>query len=217
MSQFHLYRKFTDPADTTAITELLLKNNIELEVEDETGPTDYTQPFNILTATYKLNLRSKDFERADNLLAGYYSQQLNNVNPDYFLLKFSDEELIDVVLKEDEWGDYNSILARKILADKGVVIPDQVAARIRTKRVAELQIPQKSEGFWVVLGYASAFMGGLLGMIIGLHLRFNKKTLPSGDRVHVFTKQDRTHGLWILIIGVLVLAVTVILRIARLL
>src|SRR6187431_3066642 len=41
----------------------------------------------------------------------------------------------------------------------------------------------------------------------GWHLRTFKKTLPNGQRIYVYTTEDRKHGLTMMILGIVMLVV----------
>jgi hypothetical protein len=58
-------------------------------------------------------------------------------------------------------------------------------------------------------GYISAFLGGVIGIAIGLNLWTMKKTLPNGERVYVYNENDRNHGKIMTVVGIIVLLCSV--------
>ncbi len=62
-------------------------------------------------------MRTSDFDRANRALEEYYQPILNDVDPDYYLLSFSDRELLDVVNQPDKWGHFDRALAKKLLLE----------------------------------------------------------------------------------------------------
>ena len=46
-------------------------------------------------------------------------KEIEVIDDDYYLLSFSDDELIDVVSKSDEWNKFDVSLAKKLLKERG--------------------------------------------------------------------------------------------------
>ena len=63
---------------------------------------------------------------------------------------------------------------------------------------------------YVILGYLSSLLGGILGIIMGYAIWTNKKTLPNGNRVPVYSKADQRHGRIMFFMGVIVLIIAII-------
>ena len=129
---------------------------------------------------------------------------------------FTNEELLDVVLKPDEWNAFDRRLARKILTERGM--PVEVAADevIREARMEELTALAKPQLLVVLAGYVLALLGGVIGIYIGHHLNTTKKTLPNGDRIYVYRADDRAHGKRIFLLGVFMFVGLMGIRLARL-
>jgi hypothetical protein len=68
---------------------------------------------------------------------------------------------------------------------------------------------------WIIVGYITAFLGGVLGIFIGWHLLSFKKTLPDGQRVYEYDTNARKHGQKILIIGIVCLTFGLCYKIIR--
>ncbi|NHN26843.1 hypothetical protein FIA58_014250 [Flavobacterium jejuense] len=120
---------------------------------------------------------------------------------DYYLFSFSDKELIEIIHKKDEWNELDYLLAISLLENRGIEITEEAIEKAKNKRVSQLRKPEKSDSFWIVIGYVFAMLGGLLGFIIGYVLLTQKKTLPNGERVFEYTASDRKHGKNILYVG----------------
>ncbi len=67
----------------------------------------------------------------------------------------------------------------------------------------QLSAPTRSATGWIVAGYILSLLGGLLGILIGLHLSFGKYISPEGHRIPKFSKTARINGMVIFIISLI--------------
>ncbi len=126
---------------------------------------------------------------------------VDQLDADYYLLSFSELELYDILVKEDEWSPHDVELARKLLVEKNFTIEEDALQMQRSARMAEFRKPDKHQGTLIVVGYIFAFVGGFLGLLFGFALLFTKKEIPGGDKVYRYTESNRKHGKIILIIS----------------
>ena len=163
-------------------------------------------------SVFRVKIDRSDFVQAEEALEKDIEHD-KEIPADHYLLDFTDQELVDVVLKEDEWSTYDRHLARVILADKGKPISKELIASIRQQRIDDLRQPAPAQTGFIVLGYLSNVLGGLLGVAIGYHLNTSKKTLPNGDQVYAFQEKDRRHGKRMFFLGLAIFIPLVIIRI----
>ncbi len=128
-------------------------------------------------------------------------KDLENVEETYHLFDYSDEELIEIVTKKDEWNKFDYLLAQKILKERGKEINPELLNAINKQRLDSLSVQEESPVWLIIIGYVSAFFAGFLGIFIGGYLMYYKKALPNGDRIYGFKRNDRSHGQNILIIS----------------
>ena len=132
---------------------------------------------------------------------------------DYYLLQFSQEELVDVVAKRDEWSAFDYLLAQKLLAERGQQLSTEEIQTLHEERNHELAQPEKSQTTLVAIGFLMAILGGLFGLFIGWHLANHKKTLPNGEQVYGYNEADRRSGKTILTIGLVIVLIAIGLRV----
>jgi hypothetical protein len=202
---FLTFQRFNDEALANDLIQVLKQNKIRYLV-DTTGNFDPTFSNSESNKEFKIKLLQEDFERVNDLLLKIISEEIESVSSDYYLFEFSDEELIDIIIKADEWNRFDYLLAQKILKERGKEIHPDLVRGLRKQRISELAKPEQSSRAWLYSGYILAVMGGIIALIIGWHLMTNKKTLPTGDRVYGFTASDRTHGTRIFWLGLFFLA-----------
>ena len=213
------FLKFDDATALEPYTDVLIQNNIDFKVEDQSYSTDpiiQTPGGNV--HDFRIKLLPADFDKANALLENVFAAELEGIEPDYFLFDFTEEELMDVVRKPDEWGHLNYALAKKLLAGKGKVIDTTQKESFEKERIAELSKTEKSSGMWIAIAYLCAVLGllviylGAVGIFIGLMLSTFKKTLPNGQRVFVYDEDNRKHGKRIFAIALVTTIITIVLR-----
>ncbi|WP_343538183.1 hypothetical protein [Flavobacterium mesophilum] len=162
---------------------------------------------------YEIKIDPINFEKAEAILEKATENILTEVDSDYYLLSFSDDELYDVLLKSDEWNVFDYKLAQKILKERGKNIDSEMLAFLKKERLQTLAKPEEPQKSWINIGYIFSFLGGALGIVIGYLLWTSKKTLPNGQRIYSYNEADRKHGKTIFIIGAIVFPVALLIRI----
>jgi hypothetical protein len=202
-TDFVTFQRFNDKVAALALAETFKGNNFEVELEDASANFDITFANNEIDKDFRVKLKPEDFERANIFLQQQAAKDLADIDPNYYIFDFSDEELKEIIEKQDEWSSLDFLLAQKILRERGVEVNVEQIQTLKAKRIEELSEPEKSPKLLIVSGYVLAFIGGLLAIVIGAYLRNHKKTLPNGERVFGYAIADRAHGERILILGIL--------------
>ena len=210
---FLTFQQFNDFALAENLVDLLIENKIDYEVEEETVTINpLTAINNELTKVYRVRINADDFTRVNQLIKEQNDQYINDVEKDYYLFDFTNDELTEILEKEDEWSSFDHELAKKILTGRGVDIDIVKLSCLSESRLNELRQPEGQQTTWRYLGYFFAVMGGVLGIFIGWHLWIHKKTLPNGETMYAYTESDRTQGKIILYMAVFFLLLSIILR-----
>jgi hypothetical protein len=160
-----------------------------------------------------VKLKTEDFEKADRISLNNFEKLFVVLNEEYYLFEFSNDELLEVLRKRDEWSRFDYFLSQKILKDRGEEVSRDVLDELKNERIYDLSHPERPQSALVVVGYISSFLGGLLGVFIGWHLLTYKKSLPNGNKVHGYLNKDRNHGGYIFLFGVVFFIVWIIVRI----
>jgi len=211
---FITYQKFDDPALADALAETLKENNIEHVIKEESSGFDPSFSMSRAAVDYAVKVHPDNFERINALLLKQEEKYTETVDKDYYLFTFTDDELMEVVTKADEWSAFDVVLARKLLTERGKSISDKDIVEIEEKRIEELKQPEKSQTAWIAFGYIAALSGVSLvpylsfaGIFIGWYLSHGKKTLPDGKRIHIYTESDQRQGNIIFWLGIVVFGV----------
>lgn len=211
--ELSLYKKFSEQERFNAVVEILKENGIEHSVTEDRESLDSLYGDKHFKHLFFVKIKKEDFEKVDNLLLSQASQHLESVEKEHYLFSFTNEELHDIISKPDEWNEFDFLLAQKILQDRGISIDQAKIKKLKDERIRELAKPDEKGRVWIVIGYFSAMLGGILGILIGWHLSTFKKTLPNGQKVFGYTTTDRSHGNRILILGIAMLAFWIIVKV----
>jgi hypothetical protein len=202
-SAFLTFKQLHDIGLATEIGEYLKAHGIDYLIEDNNKLFDVTFANNSFDSNVSLKLKSSDFSNATELLNNFYEESITNVADDYYLFEFSDNELKEIVARPDEWGEFDFMLAQKILADRGLAIKPDLVELMHSKRKDDLSRPEEITSKELIRkGYIGALAGGIMAIVFGYNLAFSKKTMRDGTQFYVYQEADRKHGEKIVLLGI---------------
>ncbi|TXK36963.1 hypothetical protein FVR03_16430 [Pontibacter qinzhouensis] len=204
---FSVFKKFPEMQQAKELAHFLQQHGLAVLVADNSPVVDLTFTGNHLQSQFEVKIPASDFSRAQKMLEERVAKDLDSVDESHYLFSFSDEELYDVLLKSDEWTEFDFLLAKKILKSRGQEVNDALIASLKKQRLLDLSTPEEGQQAWIFLGYLLSLLGGFLGMCIGWFLWKQKKTLPNGQKVYAYTAPDRKHGRNMFFIGVIVFSI----------
>lgn len=206
--EFLTYKKYKSQEESSFLTDLLEKNKLEFRVVNIAPSLDITfTGYNEFDDKIAIKLKPEDFIKANELLVKNADSVIDTLDKDHYLFGFSDEELIEILERFDEWSETDFLLAKKILLQRGHKITSENIEKLRCDRIEELKQPEKGQKGWMLFGFICAAFGGLLGIFIGyFHFRFKKRIL-TGERVYAYDLKTRKLGLRMLIIGAISLSI----------
>ncbi len=203
---FVTYRQSFDLSYLHELAAIFKVNEVQYRIDDHTRQFDVSYANNPAEKDYRLKIEQKDFVKADLLFEEYYAPLIAQTPADYYLFSFTKIELMDIFRKPDEWGDFDKLLARKILKEKGHQITEQTEEILYENRLKLLSTPERDDSLRVLFGYIFAFVFPLLGMFFGWYLAKHKKNLPNGEVVYACSEKDREKGKYIMLISLVVFA-----------
>ena len=212
IEEFITFRRFNDENSASELEEFFKEKNIEYLLEDNSLSFDPTFANNGFGKEFCIKLKQSDFEKVNFLLIEKEEKENVVIDEDYYLLSFSDDELMELIAASDEWSPFDVSLAKRLLEEKGKKATQEDIEKIKKDRIAKLSKPEESQGTYIIIGYITAILGGFLGIFIGWHLLTFKKTLPNGNRVYAYSANDRKQGNRILIIGGIFLVIWLLYR-----
>ena len=132
------FQQFNDPGLASAIADTLKEQEIECVVEKVRPLLEPGFFRNTVEQNIHLKVRAADLEKAERALEDHYMRHLQDIDPGYYLLSFTDVELLDIIAKPDEWGYFDHVLARELLAERGLEIPPEIVEEMKRQRRRQL-------------------------------------------------------------------------------
>ncbi len=206
MPQFLTHSKFYSQEEANEFINLLQNAKIDFEIEREKNVLDKIYVGESLDPMFAIKIPENSFAEVNSLLLLNAQLQLNNINPDYYLFNFSNQELIDVVNSKNDWNFFDQALASKIISERKVEIPVEPTQAL----VNTTYIPNKIDAVWLFLEYILSVVVPFTGAIIGLATLYAYKTLSDGNKVKMYDEATRTHAKIILSIGIVWILIVLI-------
>ncbi|NOS91895.1 MAG: hypothetical protein HOP30_08230 [Cyclobacteriaceae bacterium] len=207
-----ILKRFSSSEDAKELTDILSQNAIQFHVVEDKESLDALYGDKNFTQQYFVKIKSEDFDRANNILQQLGERASHDVGKDHYLYSFTDEELFDLISKQDEWSEMDFHLAKKILTERGKEINDSTIQLLKQHRLATLSKPDETPKAWIYGGYLFAFAGGFLGILIGYSFWTSKKIIPNGTKVPMYSNEVRMHGFRIMIIGIIMFFIVLAIR-----
>jgi hypothetical protein len=195
MPELLTYAKFHTDEELATVTAILDKASIAYHVEKEKNLLDKIYVGESYDPMIALKIANTDFITVNTLMVNSVEIDVDSINKDYYLFHFSVAELTSVLEHPYDWNYFDQALAKYLLAQQ------QVAAPVTTTEIAYEPIGLGIQ--WLILEYLLSVVMVYAGIIIGGLTLIAYKTLPNGKKVAIYNDKVRTHGKWMIVIGVL--------------
>jgi len=201
MNDFVLFQSFYTENEAASVIEQLRENGIDYRLERSKELLDKAFIGEDLEKKIFLKIKSFDFSRANQVLDAHILQNIAALEKDYYLFSFTNDELIEILRKPDEWSRQDFLIARKILDERGQPINEEVIKDLKSKRINELSREESEPTSTIIAGYILAVLFSLVGLFYGLTFLTAKKNIPNGRRVLTYSRSTRKHGRNIVILS----------------
>lgn len=133
---------------------------------------------------------------------------------DYYLLKFTDEELAEVLGKPSEWSPFDVAHARKLAGERGV---DPAAIeRQSAERMSVLRQGKPASGTLLFFGWLFSVLGGVIGLGIAWSICSMKEKTHEGE-FFTYDEQSRGIGKRMLLLACVMTGLALLLRLSSVL
>lgn len=207
--EYSRFKIFPDKLTAQEFAEVLKQNGIDYLIEEDALVFDASYANNPLSKDYAITVKQSDFKRASNAYDEYFSKHLDNVPEDYYLFSFTNDELLEILAKPDEWGPFDYQLTQKLLKEKGVEITKEKTDHLKAERYKELAKPEGGPAKNIVGYYIISILFFPVGLVIGWVWGYSKKQLPDGYKVYAYNESVRNHGRTIFLLCIIIFVMTV--------
>lgn len=198
------YQHFTDQQSADEFCEMLQQAGIAARVESN-APLVFDPTFANNAPQFIVFIAQSDFEHADGLQEALSEAEFARLPKDYPLFACDNQQLIQILREADKWSVFDVSLAQKLLRERGQPVEREQIEQWRAERIAQMRQYDPAPAAQIAAGYVFAFVGGLLGIFIGWNLRNNSRLLPNGETVFVYSPSVRQHGVYMMLVGALVI------------
>jgi len=135
IEEFVTFQKYNDKGYALELGTLLKENNIDYIIEE--SPARFTPTFvgNELEKEFTIKIKKEDFERTEKIQEEIILKQLDTIDDDYYLLHYTDTELMEIVTNRYEWGQFDFLLAQKLLKERGKEVHPEVVELLANQQI----------------------------------------------------------------------------------
>lgn len=212
--EYEFYRDFINAGQAQDFVKILEENRVPYRLEKSQMLLAGAITGHGLLPFAVLKLRPSDFKKVNAILA---RQALENPHfvEDHYLQQFDARELLDVVKKPDEWTPEDVAVARRILEERGIAIPDSDANKFKQKRNEQLREGRSGNFGWIATYLICVVAGGILvnpvfliaGIGMGWYYWQDRTIDTEGRKFFTFEPKTRLLGQVIFYLGWVSLAV----------
>ena len=226
---FHI---FSDPTAAENFAASLTQRGIEVKlVYDSIYPTKGP------SSDVRVKIKQDDFPEASKLLEAMQAPVIVTKPADEsFLFDCSDEELMEIVSRPEEWSYLDVEQAHKILIERGLIEephpklekkkPEKVKVdkpkpikieKPKVEKVPKVKKPRPKIEIpkSLLFSYIISILICPIGLFIGWQMAYSKKTLPAGSEEFANDEITRKHGERIILISLIILIALVPFLITR--
>lgn len=203
MSELKTFMSLTDSVIAEDIVRILNENKILFKVQDTSKDFDASFANDSSKNSILIMILPDDFEKASLILDQNIDFDLNEIDKQHPFWDFNIEELKDVVKNYDEWHPLDVKFAKHLLEKENIIVDKSEIEKQRIEKVKKATQFEKSDMLTLSMGYFFCMLGGIAGIGIAIFLLTGKKKLPNGTKKYVYSKSDRMHGFYMLILGTL--------------
>lgn len=192
-------RKVYSVEELSEAVSLLEKEGLAYKASEKVLLHENPYTANPTDKTYTILVEDNNVQRVLELFSKYYNEAHNT--EESFLQQFDNEDLVEILVYPQKNALSDIKEAETILLNRGLS-KDKIE-KIKEEVISKDNSPAKVKSFALVLGYGSAILGGLFGIIMGLFLIFGKnKHTITGEKYYAHDKKSREEGIYIIILSV---------------
>jgi hypothetical protein len=107
--EFSTYKKFIYKDDALEFIEILKEHRIDYQLANNSSSLDSSFGGDINTKQFELKILKEDFPKLEKIEEELVKKDVENIDENYYLFDYSDEDLIEIVMKKEEWNKFASL------------------------------------------------------------------------------------------------------------
>ena len=157
-SKYSLFQTFALHEESLELYNLLKEGQVRSTLHDSNKTSSNILNPNI-TSSFSIYVHEDDFKKANVILEKQAEKIINNINKDYYLFSFTNDELYDILFKKDEWSQIDFQLAKQILTNRGETINQQILDQLERNRMNEIvSEKQIASSLLIYIGFITAIL-----------------------------------------------------------
>ena len=194
MPTFLTYSKFYTKEEAEEFAALLDTNNIVFDAERLRAPLDNIYLGEDSEPQYIVKVMQQDFGKVESLVKREMEKQVDHLTPDYYLFQFSNEELLEVLQKSEDWNHLDQTLAKRLLQQRNVKTDGLAVLSVFNEE--EINGKERISTTTLVITYLLAVVFAITGMLIGALLITARRTMKDGSKMPLYDNWTVNQG-WI--------------------
>ena len=213
---YEFYRHVASSEEIDRIKAVFNENLISYEIDSPNTIIDESIIGKGLLPKFTIKLKEEDFQKANILLEKNIADNFDLHNDFTHFNDFTNEELLEIINKSDEWSIESVVASKRILESRGVQITEDEILALKEERNVEIRQGKQASSI-VQIGYFLAiFLGLYLGTIfivagiaMGYYYSFGKSTDMFGQKYFVYNERSRRNGNFIFYGGIIGLVIQI--------
>ena len=221
---FETYRSFLNEEEAKDFTNFLREHDVPFSLESSGTVIDSVFVGDGLVPKVVLKIPVDDFKKVRDLI----TEQIRSLSAEelenHYLNELDDDELREIIEKPDEWTVENIAVAKVLLEQRGVVIPEEELLEIELQRNQALEQGQEGDRGAMIL-YGLGIFAGLFfflwyspagvdlcfaGIGMALYYAYGKDTDLDGNKRYIYDARTRILGKLILYGGILAIGAAIL-------
>ncbi|QEC45270.1 hypothetical protein [Pseudobacter ginsenosidimutans] len=194
MSTFLTYSRFYTKEEAEEFAALLDANNILFDAERLRTPLDNIYLGEDSEPKYIVKVMQEDFGKVESLVKKEMEKQVDELPADYYLFQFSNEELLEVLQKSEDWNHLDQTLAKRLLQQRNVRTDGLAVLAVFNEE--EINGKERISTTTLVITYLLAIIFAIVGMLIGALMITAKRTMKDGSKMPLYDNWTVNQG-WI--------------------
>ena len=207
---FQFYKSFHQAENAQEYLSLLKENNIPYLIASAQVLLDEAIVGTGLMPKFVLKVLPQDFQKIAYLIEEALNHPDINLK-DHYLNQLDDNELMNIFNYPDEWTVEDSIIAQRILEQRGKTISREEIRLLQKQRYEIIRMGKRVNplviGLYllgVVLGLFVHFILVIAGLSMAYYYAYSKSVDPNGVKYFTFDEQTRQYGTYLMYASIVV-------------